>query len=114
MTVHDPKALKQRLEDLARGLPFEVTTRPMMGGFIGYADGRTFVSMSTGGLGVKLLPADQERALARPGAARMRHAPDQPESKTYIVFSEADTADDRVMTEWLLVAGQTAPARPKR
>ena len=116
MIIHDPRVLRDRLVQLAQGLPFEVTSRPMMGGFIGYADGRTFVSISTGGLGVKLLPADQERALTRPGSARMRHAPDEPESKSYVTFSEADTADDEFMTEWLLLAAETAPVkkRPKK
>lgn len=114
MTVHDPKVLKSRLEHLAEQLPFEVTSRPMMGGFIGYADGRTFVSISTGGLGVKLLPPDQERALIRPGSARMRHSPEEPESKSYITFSEADTAADEFMIEWLLLAAETAPAKKKR
>jgi TfoX/Sxy family transcriptional regulator of competence genes len=114
MAAHDPKVLRDRLGQLARGLPFEVTSRPMMGGFIGYAGGRTFVSISTGGLGIKLLPSDQERALTRPGAARMRHSPDEPESKTYITFSDADTADDEFMIEWLVLAAETAPARKKR
>ncbi|HEY0937562.1 MAG TPA: TfoX/Sxy family protein [Trebonia sp.] len=114
MTAHDPKVLRDRLAQLARELPVEVTSRPMMGGFIGYAGGRTFVSISTGGLGVKLLPADQERALTRPGAARMRHSPEEPESKSYVTFSEADTADDEFMVKWLLLAAETAPARKKR
>jgi TfoX/Sxy family transcriptional regulator of competence genes len=114
VTVHDPKVLKSRFEHLAGELSFSVTCRPMMGGFIGYADGRTFVSISTGGLGLKLLPADQERALARPGAARMRHSPEQPESKSYITFSKADTTNDDFMIQWLVLAGETAPAKGKR
>jgi TfoX/Sxy family transcriptional regulator of competence genes len=114
VTVHDPKVLKSRLEQLAEELPFEVTIRPMMGGFIGYADGRTFVSISTGGLGVKLLSSDQERALSRPGSSRMRHSPEEPESKSYVTFSDKDTADDDFMIEWLLLAAQTAPAKKKR
>ena len=114
MVAYDPVALRDRLDQLARELPFEVTSRPMMGGFIGYADGRTFVSISTGGLGIKLLPSDQERALTRAGAVRMRHSPDEPESKSYITFSETDTADDEFMIEWLLLAAETAPARKKR
>jgi TfoX/Sxy family transcriptional regulator of competence genes len=114
MIVHDPKVLRDRLTQLAQGLPFEVTSRPMMGGFIGYADGRTFVSISTGGLGIKLLPSDQERALARTGAARMRHSPEEPESKSYVTFSEEDVADDEFMIEWLLLAAETAPAKKKR
>jgi hypothetical protein len=111
VTVHDAKVLKERLEELAEDLPFEVTSRPMMGGFIGYADGCTFMSISTGGLGVKLLPPDQERALVRPGAARMRHSPEAPESKSHITFSEADTADDEFMIDWLLLAAKSAPAK---
>ncbi len=114
MGAHDPKVLRARLEELAGELPFEVTTRPMMGGFIGYADGRTFVSISTGGLGVKLLPADQDRALARPRAARMRHSPKEPESKSYVTFSDADTADDDLMIDWLIVAAWSAPPKKKR
>ena len=114
MAPHDPKALKLRLEELADDLPFEVTTRPIMGGVIGFADGRTFVSLSTGGFGVKLLPADRERALARPGATGMRHSPEEPESKSYITFSDADTADDGFLLEWLELAARTAPAKKAR
>jgi hypothetical protein len=86
----------------------------MVGGSIGCADGRAFVSISTGGLGVKLLHSDQERALSRPGAARMRHSPEEPARTVYITFSDTDTADDELMTEWLLLAAQTAPARKER
>ena len=82
----------------------------MMGGSVGYADGRTFVSLSTGGFEVRLLPGDQERALTRPGAARMRHAPEEPESKSYIAFSESDTIND----EWLILAARTVPATKRR
>ncbi len=35
MVVYDPKVLRDRLTQLAPGLPFEVTSRPMMGGFVG-------------------------------------------------------------------------------
>jgi hypothetical protein len=108
------RALRIRLEQLAQELPFEVMSRPMMGGFIGYADERTFVSISSGGFGVKLLPTDQQRALAQRGATRMRHSPEAQESKSYITSSEADTADDEFMIEWLLLAAKTAPAKKKR
>jgi hypothetical protein len=43
----------------------------------------------------------------------MRHSPEEAESKSYITFSEADTADDDFMIEWLLLAAQTAPAKKK-
>jgi hypothetical protein len=41
----------------------------------------------------------------------MRHSPEEPESKSYITFSEVDSADDEFMIEWLLLAAETAPAR---
>lgn len=86
----------------------------MMGGFIGYADGGTSVSLSTGGFGVKLPPGDQERALGRPGAARMSHAPEEPESQSYITFAETDTANGELVVEWLILAARTAPAQKRR
>ncbi len=107
--TYDPKVLRDRLDAISAKLPFEVTTRPMMGGFIGYADGRTFVSLSSGGLGVKLLPEDQERLLARPGSERLRHLPDMPPSKTYIALADEDLARDDVVLEWLQRAAETAP-----
>lgn len=115
MTEFDPQALKERLESLRGELPFEITTRQMMGGFVGYADGRVFVSISRGGgFGVKLLPDDQQRLLERPGARRMQHAADQPASKTYISLSAADLEDDDVLLEWVTRAAETAPGKPNR
>jgi TfoX/Sxy family transcriptional regulator of competence genes len=113
-TPPNPATLRARLEELAPGLPFEITIRPMMGGYIGYADGRTFVSISTGGFGVKLLPADQDRLLARPGATRMRHSPSEPESKTYITLPPQDLGNDELALEWLTLAANTAPAGKRR
>jgi TfoX/Sxy family transcriptional regulator of competence genes len=110
----DPLKLLGRLNELAAFLPFEVTSRPMMGGYIGYADGRTFVSLSSGGFGIKVPPAEQERALARRGAQRLRHSSDDPPSKSYIAFSKIDVADDDLMIEWLLLAGRSAPSKKKR
>ena len=44
----------------------------------------------------------------------MRHSPEEPQSKSYITFSKADTADDDFMIEWLLLAARTVPAKKKR
>jgi len=44
----------------------------------------------------------------------MRHSPEDPESTSYITFSEVDTVDDELMIEWLLLAATTAPAKKKR
>lgn len=107
----DPAVLLARLEYISQALPFAVTTRPMMGGHIGYADGRPFVSLSTGGFGIKLLPPDQERLLARPGARRQRHGPGDPPSRSYVARGPDDLDDDEVLAEWLVLAARTAPER---
>ncbi len=114
MTTTKTNVLLARLMELSLALAYEVTTRPMMGGHIAYADGRVFVSISSGGLGIKLLPQDQLRALERPRACRMRHSPTDPPSKSYITFASSDIADDDLMIEWLQLAASTAPARKKR
>ena len=107
----DPAALLARLQYISQALPFEVTTRPMMGAA---ANGRPFVSLATGGFGIKLLAAEQERLLARPGSRRQQHGPDEPPSRTYIAIGDDDLRDDEVLIEWLTLAGRTAPApRPR-
>ncbi|GAC1626860.1 MAG: hypothetical protein NVS4B2_06510 [Chloroflexota bacterium] len=106
---YDPAALRDRLMEVSAGLPFEVTTRPMMGGFVGYADGKVFVSLSTGGFGVKLTPTDQDHALRRRGARRLQHSPEDPVSKNYIALGDEDVADDDTLIEWLTLAARTAP-----
>jgi TfoX/Sxy family transcriptional regulator of competence genes len=106
----DPRALKARLDEVADGLPFEVTTRAMMGGTIGSADGAVFVSLSRGGFGIKLAGEDHAALLARPGARRQRHGAGEPESKTYVILPPDDLADDAVLLHWLERAGTAAKA----
>ncbi len=110
---HQPSVLLARLLAVAPELPFPVTTRPMMGGYVGYADGKVFVSISRGGFGVKLTPPDQDKLLVRPGSAGMQHGPADPVSKSYVILSSADLANDEVLIEWLLRAAKTA-APPNR
>jgi hypothetical protein len=63
MHLYDPRTLMARLDELAALLPFEFTSRPMMGGYIAYADAPTFVSLSPGGSGSRcLLPNRVERS----------------------------------------------------
>ncbi|MHB1172370.1 MAG: TfoX/Sxy family protein [Lacisediminihabitans sp.] len=110
----DPTRLLARLHYIRKALPFEVTTRPMMGGHVGYANGKPFVSLSTGGFGIKLLPADQERLLDREGSRRMQHSPSDPPSKTYIAVGAADLDDDDTLIEWLTLAAATTPTPKQR
>ena len=109
----DPAALRARLLEVAPALGVEVTTRAMMGGWVGCADGRPFVSLSTGS-GIQLLPTDAEVLLVRPGARRLRHSPEQPESRTYVAPSPGDVDDDVVLEHWSGLAARTTPAPRRR
>lgn len=113
MHYEDPHELLERFDELGEQLPFLITTRRMMGGYMGYADGKVFVSISRGGLGVKLGAELYTRALERPGARRLRHAEGQPESKTYVRFSDDDLDDDDFMVEWLTLAARLAQSAPQ-
>jgi len=111
--THNPGELLVRFDSLARQLPFVVTTRRMMGGYVAYADGKVFASLSGGGLGVKLLGDAHAAAMDRTGARRLRHREDQPESVSYVVFSDDDLADDDLMVEWLTLAARGARSAPR-
>ena len=112
MPLYDPHQLLTRFEELAAQMPFVVTTRRMMSGYMAYADGKVFVSISRGGLGVKLTGDDHGRALGRAGARRLRHLEGQPESRTYVAFSDDDIGDDDLMIEWLILAARLAQSAP--
>ena len=110
----DPQVLRARLLSVSDALPFEVTVRPMMGGYIGYADGAVFVSLSRGGFGVKLTGQDHADLLARPGAVPLRHGQDHPPSRTYVAVPPVDLDDDAFLTALLLRAGTAAVALTSR
>jgi len=44
----------------------------------------------------------------------MSHAPEEPESQSYITFAETDTANGELVVEWLILAARTAPAQKRR
>jgi TfoX/Sxy family transcriptional regulator of competence genes len=113
MQHYDPQQLLVRFDELGEQLPFVVTTRRMMSGYVAYADGKVFVSISRGGLGVKLTNDLHALAVSHPGARRMRHLEGQPESKTYVTFSDGDLEDDAFMLEWLTLAARLAQSAPK-
>ena len=113
MQHYDPHQLLERFDELAEQLPFIVTTRRMMSGYVAHADGKVFVSISRGGLGVKLTNDLHALAVSHPGARRMRHLEGQPESRTYVTFSDDDLKDDAFMLEWLTLAARLAQSEPK-
>jgi TfoX/Sxy family transcriptional regulator of competence genes len=104
----DHRELLARLQHIAPALPFPLTSRPMFGGTMAYADGRPFASLSSAGLAVKLPAGDQRRLLDERGGRRLRHAPDQPGSKQYIVLPRRIVDDDDALAEWVGLSGRHA------
>jgi TfoX/Sxy family transcriptional regulator of competence genes len=98
--THDPKQLQVLLAEVAPA-ELELAFRPMFGGIMGYADGKAFASLSDAGLALKLAGTDREALLALPGAEPLRYAPDQPQSKSYVVVPEAMLSDLDELRSWV-------------
>ncbi len=110
VTVCDTHLLLARVVEQAEDLPFQVGSRPMMGGPAAYSDGRTFVPLSTAGSRTKLLPGGQEGALLD----LVPHGPPRPGSKSYVTFSEPDRVNEELIVDWLILAARRAPATKRR
>jgi TfoX/Sxy family transcriptional regulator of competence genes len=110
--VHDPVALRAVLAEAA--LPdLPLAFRPMFGGIMAYVEGKPFASLSDIGLALKFAGEAHAAALGVAGAARLRYAPDQPESKSYVVMPETVLRDSTVLREWIArsAAGVAAAAK---
>ena len=110
MGEFDPKALRDSVERAA-GLDLELAFRPMFGGVMAYAGGRSFASLSNRGLALKLDPADMAEL---PGAAPLRYEPDDPPSRTYTLVPRATLRDAGALRPWLLRSGAYVAASPAR
>ena len=99
-----PGRYDKRLLEVAASLAFSVSTRPMFGGTMVYADGVPIASLSSAGFAVKLLAPRYEEAMALPGAHQLRYAPDQPPRKQYVVLPDVVVDDDDALARWLNAA----------
>jgi len=97
--MQDPKALQSIMQQAAPDL--ELAFKPMFGGILAYVAGKPCASLSDVGLALKLAGPAQEELLAMAGAERLRYAPDQPASKTYIVVPPALLADPGQLRAWI-------------
>ncbi len=72
----------------------------MMGGYVGYADDRAFISLSIGAFGIKLCLATKRDSCGELGriinsTARTKYR------STPTCLNDADLRDDLVLVEWL-------------
>lgn len=108
---HDPKRLQQVFATAAPP-DLELSFRPMFGGILAYAAGLPLGSLSDVGLALKLAGAEHAALLAVKGAKRLRYAPDQPESKTYVCVPEAMFENLDVLRDW--IARAAAGLKPRK
>ena len=104
-SISEPEWLLGRVVSVQPALPFPFSSKPMFGGFFGYADDRAFLSISSVGLAVKLGPRDQEQVLSE-GGVRLRYGPDAPESRSYVVLPDGHVADDDLLVRWVVRSAQ--------
>ena len=103
--AHDPKKLQQILADAAPP-DLELNFRPMFGGILAYAEGKTFASLSDVGLALKATGPLFAEFLEAPGAAPLRYEPDDPPSKSYVLVPESMLADRAALRGWIARAAE--------
>lgn len=109
----DPADLQARM--LAAAPDIELSFRRMFGGIMGYAAEAAFASLSDVGLALRFDDAaEHARALALPGAAALRYAPDQPASKTYVVLPSEVVADGAQLHDWIAAAANGLKPKASR
>lgn len=97
---YDLKALQAVLE-AANPPDLELTFRPMFGGIMGYAAGKTFASLSNRGLALKMTGEDHVALSALPGVAPLRYEPDDPASKSYLLVPDEMLSDPDGLRPWI-------------
>lgn len=97
---HDPKVLKQIVEEILIELKIDYRFRPMFGGFGVYAENVIFSTLSNVGIGLKLSSADHAE-LCTLGGVGLAYEPGSKPSKTYAVPPEDWLSKKENLTEWI-------------
>ena len=88
----DLLALIERVQPIG-GRSGAIECKHFFGGAAGYVDGRIFVTLTKGGLALKL-PEHRRAALAEKGARPLRYFPTAPIKKNYVVLPENVARND--------------------
>ncbi len=109
------ETLRRELDDAAThlGRPHELRFKPMFGGLMAYLDEKPCAWLTSGGLALKLAPADQAALLRLEGTARLIAKPGAAPSRHYIVLPAALTCDTVQLAGWL-ARSATGAARKAR
>ncbi|WP_235580257.1 TfoX/Sxy family protein [Rhodanobacter sp. Soil772] len=95
--------LRRELEDAAThlGRPHDLRFKPMFGGLMAWLDEQPCAWLTSGGLALKLAPADQPALLRIEGTARLIAKPGAAPSRHYIVLPAALSRDTVQLAGWL-------------
>ena len=100
--------------DLERSAAIEC--KHFFSGAAAYVDGRIFMTLSPGGLALKLRASDRAALFDR-GATPLRYFPGAPIKKDYAVIPESISSDDAALAPWINASVEfcrTLPAPRRR
>lgn len=97
------QVLRRELEDAAAhlGRPHDLRFKPMFGGLMAYLDEKPCAWLTSGGVALKLAPAEQPALLRIEGTARLVAKPGAAPSRHYIVLPAALSHDTVQLAGWL-------------
>lgn len=106
-------AMRGEIEDAAAhlGKRHDLRFKPMFGGLMAWLDEKPCAWLTSGGMALKLAPADQAALLRLAGAARLIAQPGASPSRHYIVLPAVVSHDTAQLADWL---AKTAAAAPRR
>jgi TfoX/Sxy family transcriptional regulator of competence genes len=109
-------AMRCDLEDAAAhlGKPHDLRFKAMFGGLMAYLDEKPCAWLSSGGLALKLAPADQPSLLKLAGAARLIAKPGAAPSRHYIIVPAAVCHETVQLADWLARSARAGLSRSRR
>jgi TfoX/Sxy family transcriptional regulator of competence genes len=97
------EVVRRDLEDAAAhlGKRHDLRFKPMFGGLMAWLDERPCAWLTSGGLALKLPPADQPALLQLDGASRLIAKPGAAPSRHYVVLPASLCRDTPALAVWL-------------
>lgn len=114
----NPKELRVIVENLEPFLSAPLTFRFMFGGIMAYLDGKPFLTLYDGGVGIKLKETLFQELCAVEGAETVRYEPNDAPSKSYVKVPGEWLLDefqaDDLMVVWCRRAADQVLATPRK
>jgi TfoX/Sxy family transcriptional regulator of competence genes len=100
------KVFQERLCSLLDGIGFghdlDVQVKSFFGGAAAYVKGHMCLSLTNGGLAVKLSAVDRQELLQVKGARKLQYFPNAPIKKEYVVLPDDMVNDSDTLRQWVI------------